>query len=247
MKNYYDEIMEKINEAVNNNDFDEAFRIVSEELNAPYVPNDFEEQLEKMQSQIIEKLNLKDNNLSNWNTEKVLEIMSKKMDQDVHLMAFDALRGLNARLIIEEIKDYLVDEEIKPEYKTFLLMVLIEQAVDKEITIKKESESITINPSKFNLNDAQDVLRDIELKIEQVVYDTNPSLFSICQHIANTFFYNKFPMLNFDNYSLNDLAMAIIIKATNSLGLELEEYLELKLEFNKENTMLLLNELNNIV
>ncbi len=247
MKNYYEELMEKINEAVNNNNFEEAFRIVNEELNAPYVPHDFEEQLEKMHTQLMEKLNLKDNNYSNWNTDKVLEIMSKKMDQDVHLMAFDALRGLNARLIIDEIKDYLLDKEIKPEYKTFLVMVLIEQSIDQEIVIEKNNQSISINPSKFKLNDAQDILRDIELKIEQVVYDVNPSLFAICQHIANTYFYNKFPMLTFENFTLNDLAMAIITKASNSLGLELDEQLELKLDFNKDNTMLLLNELNNII
>ncbi|WP_342258460.1 DUF3196 family protein [Spiroplasma endosymbiont of Dioctria linearis] len=247
MKNYYEEIMQKISEAMAENDYDKAFKIVCDELNAPYVPQDFEKQLEQMQKKIMEKLNFNEKNFINWTTNKVVDIMSKKLDQESHLMAFDALRGLNARLILEEIKAYLLDSEIKPEYKTFLIMVLIEQLVDQEIFIEKNGSTIAINPSKFNLKEAQEILKDIELKIEQTIYDSNPSLFTICQHIANSYFYNVFPILNFDNFTLNDLAMAIIMKACDSLGISLEEGLELKIDFNKENTMLLLNELNNII
>ncbi|QHX36531.1 DUF3196 family protein [Spiroplasma sp. BIUS-1] len=247
MKNYYEEIMEKINESINNNDFEQALKIVGEELSAPYVPQDFEDQLANLEKSLMEKLNFNENNFNNWNTDKVLEIMSKKMDQDIHLMAFDALRGLNARLIIEELKEYLIDKEIKPEYKTFLFMVLIEQGIDQEIVIEKNEKSISLNPSKYKLSEAQDILKDIELKIEQLVYDVNPSLFAICQHIASTYFYYSFPIFNFETYSLNDLAIAIIMKASNSLGIEFDTNLELKLDFNKDNTMLLLNELNNII
>ncbi|AGR41989.1 DUF3196 family protein [Spiroplasma diminutum] len=247
MKNYYEEIMDKINESINNNNFDEAFKIVLEELNAPYIPNDFEKQLEKIQSQLAEKLNFNEKNSANWNIDKVLEIMSKKLDQDVHLVAFDALRGLNARLIINEIKQYLKDDEIKPEYKTFLFMVLIEQAIDEEIIIKKINKEILLNPSKYNLNEAQEILKEIELKIEKAIYDSNPSLFTICQNIANTYFYYTFPIFEFEKYTLNDLSVAIILKAQDSLGLELNIEQELKIDFNKENTMILLNELNNIV
>ncbi|WP_339034705.1 DUF3196 family protein [Spiroplasma endosymbiont of Cantharis rufa] len=247
MKNYYEEIMQKISGAMAKNDYDHAFKIVCEELNAPYVPHDFEKQLEQMQKKIMEKLNFNEKNFINWTTDKVVDIMSKKLDQESHLMAFDALRGLNARLILEEIKVYLLDSEIKAEYKTFLIMVLIEQLIDQEIFIEKNGSTISINPSKFNLREAQEILKDIELKIEQTIYDSNPSLFTICQHIANAYFYNAFPILNFDNFTLNDLAMAIIMKACDSLGISLEEGLELKIDFNKENTMLLLSELNNII
>ncbi|ALD66207.1 DUF3196 family protein [Spiroplasma cantharicola] len=247
MKNYYEDIMQKINEIMSKNDYDEAFKIVCEELSAPYVPQDFEKQLEQMQKIIMEKIKFEEKNFTNWNTEKVANIMAKKLDQDSHLMAFDALRGLNARLILEDIKAYLLDSEIKPEYKTFLIMVLIEQLVDQEILIEKNGSKISINPAKYNLREAQDILKDIELKIEQTIYDSNPSLFTICQHIANTYFYNVFPILNFDKFTLNDLAMAIIMKACDSLGIVLEESLELKIDFNKENTMILLSELNNII
>ncbi|AUB31411.1 DUF3196 family protein [Spiroplasma floricola] len=247
MKNYYDETLEKIEEAEEQNNLQEAFRIISEELNAPYIPQDFLEKLQKIEIRLIEKANLNKSNSFNWNIDKVLEAMSKKLNQDVQLMAFDALRGLNARLIINDIKEYLQNTEIKPEYKSFLILVLIEQAIDEELIVKKNNQSILINPLKYDLLKAQQVFKDLELKMEQVVYYSNPSLFNICENIANTYFYHVFPIFNLEESNLNDLAMAIIMKASNSLGLEWNEKLELKLNFNKENTMLLLNELNEII
>ncbi|WP_339021518.1 DUF3196 family protein [Spiroplasma endosymbiont of Atherix ibis] len=247
MKNYYDEILQKVLESEEQNNLQEALKLISEELDAPYVPQDFLEKLQKIEIRLIEKINSNKNNSFNWNIDKVLEAMSKKLNQDVQLIAFDALRGLNARLIIKEIKEYLQNPEINSEYKSFLILVLIEQAIDEDLIVQKNNQSILINPLKYDLLKTQEIFKDLELKIEQVVYYSNPSLFNICENVANTYFYHVFPIFNFDDNTLNDLAMAIIMKSSNSLGLEWNKKLELELNFNKENTMLLLNELNEII
>ncbi|AGR40984.1 DUF3196 family protein [Spiroplasma taiwanense] len=247
MKNYYEELIKEIDLEIANKNFENALNLINEELNAPYIPVEFENYLNDKYIAILE--NTENNNFINerWNFDKILKSISQVEDQEIHLMAFDALRTMNIRKILQNLKEYLLNEKIKPSNKSFLLLILIEQSINQEIFVNKNGNTISINPSNFDLMNSQKILKNIELKLENLVYDTNPSLFKISKHIANNYFYYVFPNLNFKNYSLNDLCAAIIIKANEALGTTLEKEIEEKIIFNKENTMLLLNELTEVV
>ncbi|QEH61674.1 hypothetical protein SCHIN_v1c04770 [Spiroplasma chinense] len=247
-KNYYDEIAEKVKDLIDKGEFQQAMEQINEELKAPYVPFDFEEELEKLSIQINESFaQNKDNSYLNWNFDKISDIMGQTLDQEMHIVAFDALRSLNARKIMPDIKNYLLNQNVKNEYKTFLLMVLIEQKVDEIIEIKKQELTIRLNPATFDLSEAKNFLTEIEEKLEDLVADQNPSLFTICKHIANTYYYNIFPDFRMEGYGNNEIVAAIIMFAHKSLGLDFDETLKEKLDFNYSKAMLLLNKFDKLI
>ncbi|QGS51768.1 hypothetical protein [Spiroplasma tabanidicola] len=246
--NYYELTKNNIRDLISESHFEEAMIIINDELSAPYIPKDFERALNRYKFEIEEILK-KDSKTSssNWSLEKVVDIMQQSLDQEMHLVAFDNLRNLNARKILDHIKDYLNDENIKNEYKTFLLMVLIEQKLDEFLLVKKKEGIITINPAKFDLKESQDFLRNLEYRLMTLVSDKDPSLFSICRHVANTYFYNIFPDFKLEQNNIDDIVACVYIYSRKALGIGEDIYLNDKLNFNYDNAMLLLSKFEKII
>ncbi|AHI52699.1 DUF3196 family protein [Spiroplasma culicicola] len=246
--NYYQEIIEKINNLIQEGEYEQAMNLVRDELNVPYVPFDFENQLEEISWKINGLLSQNvDNSYLNWNLDKVSEIMTQSLDQQLHLVAFDALRGLNARKLLDQIKAYFLNVDIKNEYKTFLLMVLIEQKMDEIFEIKKGDLTIRINPATFDLKESQKFLKELEHILENAIYDINPSLHTVCIQVANTYYYNIFPDFRMPDYSINEIAGAIAIYSQKALGLEIDDEINQKINFNNDKAMLLLEKFENLI
>ncbi|QBQ07541.1 hypothetical protein SGLAD_v1c03420 [Spiroplasma gladiatoris] len=247
-KNYYELTLENLVELLGKNRFEEALIIINDELSAPYIPADFEKNLQIIKNEINNKLKTNQKESHNmWGLNKVVDIMKQSLDQEMHLIAFDNLRNLNARKILNHIKEYLLSKDIKNEYKTFLLMVLIEQKLDENLVVKKQEKIININPANYNLKESQDFLKTLEFKLSNLVYDKDPSFFSICKHVANTYFYNIFPDFELNQFKIEDIVACIYLYSQNALGLEIDKQLNEKIDFNYDNAMLLLDKFKDLI
>lgn len=235
--NYYDTLIKDIKLFLENNDYSKAAQLINEELKAPYIPQEVEEHLVEFNQIITRNLanNLKDSFLV-WNVDKVAEVMQDTLDQELHLIAFDALRGLNARLILPMIRAYFLNNNIKDEYKTFLIMILLEQKVDEEFLIYKDNGKVelSINPATFDTTGANNFLANLELQLELLVNMKNPSLYTVCKSFANTYFYNVFPNFELDTFAINDIVAFIVIHSKKALGLEWESGVSDLLDYDKE-------------
>ncbi|AKU80056.1 DUF3196 family protein [Spiroplasma turonicum] len=247
MANYYEDVSKKLSTLIDNNNFEAALKIINEELLAPYIPEKFEKYLQTWNDYINEHMELSQRKLFSWSLEKVVYVMKNENDQHSHLVAFDFLRELNARKIIDDISEYLINPINSDENKTFLLMILIEQKIDKEFVIVKNNYKFAINPIKFNVKESQLFLKNIEKNIENLLYHYDPSLFNISLNILNSYYYFKFPSFSSMHLSLNDLTIAIILKTFNAMGISPDPIIINSISFDHTNVMLILRELDDMI
>ncbi|ASP28519.1 hypothetical protein SCORR_v1c07470 [Spiroplasma corruscae] len=247
MSNYYEEVSKKLSTLIDNNNFDAALKIINEELLAPYIPEKFEKYLRHWNNYIQEHVKMNERKLISWSLERVVNVIKNVADQQSHLVAFDFLRELNARKIIDDISDYLVNIKNSDENKSFLLMILIEQKIDHDFIVYKNGNRFTINPTKFNVQETQTLLKSIENNLESILYHYDPSLFNISLSILNSYYYLKFPGFSLSNFNLNDMTVALILKTYNSMGLNPDPLIINSLIFDHNNVMLILNELNDMI
>ncbi|ARU91977.1 hypothetical protein SCLARK_001460 [Spiroplasma clarkii] len=241
--NYYETLLKDIQIFIDNQEYNNAAKLITNELAAPYIPGDIEVKLYEY-NQIINQhlVNDLDDSMLTWNVDKVAQIMQQSLNQEMHLLAFEALRGLNARQIIPLIKTYLQDKAIKNEYKTFLMMILIEQKVDEDFLVYKNDNKIEIifNPATFDVSESQKFLADLEMQLELLVNSKNPSLYTVCKNYASAYFYNVFPIFRLDQFELNDVLAFIIMHSKKALGLEWEKPLTNLLTYNHDKALMLL-------
>lgn len=162
--NYYDEILQKIDELMDSKDYEQAKRIILNELDIAYVPRDFEEKL----NDYLAKINTKTFKVKQVSDEDIETFLFE--DQSHQLIAVDELNKRNLRDFDELVDKYLKEGSFK-NAKVLLIDSLIRQSIDKEYTFIDGDSSITFNPSKLVCPEeckaykkGQEVLSDYYLK-----------------------------------------------------------------------------------
>ncbi|MBQ9899705.1 MAG: DUF3196 family protein [Acholeplasmatales bacterium] len=127
--NYYDDILNKINELINNNDINKALSIVEEELRAPYLPKDFNEKLLSIYD------NFHKNNPFIMNDEMIEDFLYSTNEKQ--LIAVDQLNKKNLREYIDLCNEYLTSKGFI-NAKVLLVDSLIRQEIGEEIKMDKD-------------------------------------------------------------------------------------------------------------
>lgn len=127
--NYYDDILNKINELIKNNDINKALSIVEEELKAPYLPKDFNEKLLSIYD------NFHKNNTFVMNDEMIEDFLYSTNEKQ--LIAVDQLNKKNLREYIDLCNEYLTSKGFI-NAKVLLVDSLIRQEIGEEIKMDKD-------------------------------------------------------------------------------------------------------------
>ena len=127
--NYYDDILNKINELIKNNDINKALSIVEEELRAPYLPKDFNEKLLSIYD------NFHKNNTFIMNDEMIEDFLYSTNEKQ--LIAVDQLNKKNLREYIDLCNEYLTSKGFI-NAKVLLVDSLIRQEIGEEIKMDKD-------------------------------------------------------------------------------------------------------------
>lgn len=133
--NYYDEILSKIEDLINKNEYDEAKSLLLAELKVPYIPKEIEQKLNEFLELIKEKTFI----IKSLSDEEIIEYL--KSDNTKQLIAIKELNNKNLRDYIDICEDYLKTNGHK-EAK----VLLIESLIRQEINYKFIYENITFNP-----------------------------------------------------------------------------------------------------
>ena len=102
--NYYDEILDRINELIEKGDKDNAVRMIKNELDMPYVPRDLEEKL----SELLRKLDDEEHKRPYVSDEQIESFLFK--DEQHQLLAVSALDKKNLRNEIPLCKRFLASK-----------------------------------------------------------------------------------------------------------------------------------------
>ncbi|MBQ0035331.1 MAG: DUF3196 family protein [Firmicutes bacterium] len=124
--NYYQDIINKITKLIENENFDEANKLIDEELNVPYVPKEYLDQLEQLQAQ-VKAVTFVYKSLTDEDIEKYLF-----MDAEHQLIAVNELNKKNLREYIDLCNKYLSSNGFK-NAKVLLVDSLINQEIGEDI------------------------------------------------------------------------------------------------------------------
>ena len=140
--NYYDEILEKIDKLILDEEYEEAKRLIRNELDIAYVPRDVENKLYDYLD-IVNANTFRNNSLSIEDIEKYLF-----MDDAHQLMAVSELDRYNLRDHLELCQRYF-DSKCNVNARAYLILSLIIQEVDHEFSYMKDGHKHIFNPSKI--------------------------------------------------------------------------------------------------
>lgn len=140
--NYYDETLDRIKGLFAEKQYEEAKRLILNELELPYVPKDFEEELYVL----LRKIKEATFHNESLNDEDIAEYL--KMDEMHQMIAVEELDKRNLRNELEICQKYLSGGGFL-DAKLLLIDSLISQQIDHVFVLKKNEELIEFDPAKL--------------------------------------------------------------------------------------------------
>ncbi|WP_434323531.1 DUF3196 family protein [Mycoplasma capricolum] len=206
MTNYYDQILKKIKELVEKNNLTKALDIINQELEISYIPSDFEKSLYKIKKEIKEKQYHQLNKTYSISEIKALLNSKNNLDQ---IVGIKNLININIRLIIDEIKKYLLNTNNVYENKSLLLISLSDQQIDQEFEVFKDKKtSFLVNPKLLNIKEIYNTYYQVENQILEIINQKDIFLIQTYKQVLFSYFLYKFPYV--ESLIENDVIIAII-------------------------------------
>lgn len=139
MQNYYDEILEEIQNLLHAKRYEEAKALIEKELSMPYIPCEVEEKLKQLfrdyRYESSEKKGIVQKDIDEF-------LDGLKGDAQQQLLSVQALSKLNLRQYIDEIQQYLMHNPF-PEAAALLVESIGEQCIQEEFVWIKDGVEYT--------------------------------------------------------------------------------------------------------
>jgi len=126
--NYYDELITKIEELINAEQYEQAKNIIDNELTMAYIPRDIEEKLKGY----LCNINLETRRNDSLDDEKIEKYLF--LDDSHQLLAVDQLNNKNLRDYIDLCNKFLISNGNR-NAKALLIDSLIRQEINEEINL----------------------------------------------------------------------------------------------------------------
>lgn len=194
--------------------YDEAAKLLEEELSQSYIPLKWEEKYKKLYKEVVIK-NKAESNRKMLSDDKLEEHLFAK-DELENFIAVDYIKNSNARMHLDTIKDFLSNEENSYKIKSILFEILIEQGINEELAIAKFGETHVANPKNFVPNEQTKVLREIEDLAFELA--NNASLANFAKELYVHYYVHYFPVIE----NSTSLYRAIIYVAALMVNEEIE-------------------------
>ncbi len=188
-RDFYGKLINDIEEALKEENFSEAERMISTELSMPYVPSEVLAVLQKYKEEITPHLR-KEKPLTLLQPEELMPLLKKGGEE-----AAGALRSLqkaNIRNYLEEIEECLRSEEIDHLIKVLITEMLISQKVDQSFDFRTTEGTMHINPSQLVTVSKQPQLIKLLDGLDKLLAK-NPSFLSQAQTLALNLACDKYP------------------------------------------------------
>lgn len=230
---YYEDIIKKANELIEQKKYDEAIFILEDELDAPYIPVEFLTQLEDLlifanaEKNYFEGLS----NVESFSRDKLLRQIycDNKFDTSALMLFFERYANSITDKELNFFENIFVNREVDNQNKTMLFETLSFYKIDVNVRfyntwLKEEFSLNTLNTKIFEQIDlyknAQKLINDMTSK--------EPSLTSFCSNILLIIYKNYFPVIpNFDFKELSKSIMNYMISALQGEKTEKNEITEI--------------------
>ncbi|MCR4634095.1 MAG: DUF3196 family protein [Erysipelotrichaceae bacterium] len=174
--NYYEETLSKIDALITDGKKEEALRLIANELNMPYLPKDFEEELRKL----LQELKRPDDVQRSFSEEEILSFLDQ--DEKYQLLAVSHMDKMNLRNHTEAIGRFLADEERSVNAKALLIDSLIFQQIDHVFLYKTKDRKARFNPKDLKRADEGNCFLKAK-KILEETYMKEPSKLKLAMQL----------------------------------------------------------------
>ncbi|MDQ0219402.1 tetratricopeptide repeat protein [Peribacillus cavernae] len=125
-------------------------------------------------------------------------LFADKTESEI-LLTITRLAEVNIRPYVPEIRQFLLDEQANPFYKTVLINIMKEQEYDKEIDVSKFNETVTIIPAGLGDVLESEFIVEVTKIAEKRLGQENPTLLDMVKSLIerhNFIFYPNDPSEN---------------------------------------------------
>ena len=195
--------------------FDEAKLALNHYENLPYISQEAEEFMRDMKERIVDESHPK--NKKTFELDEIYEILENSTNQSEISQVIFSLKNYNLNIYIDSLKIFLTREDVHPNFRTYALILLVDNKYDENIKFLSLNGVVEVNPSKlfppFMSKDFNEVCRLITQKAEQNVTLTQTAL-----HLFNCFIIDTYPI---DIYKdgVEELAKAFVYIAKSYLNI----------------------------
>lgn len=214
-KNYYWLIKYKIESLIELSLFEDALKVVQEELKMPYIPKDYIEYFETLGTQLNNqaKLKLKKDYFKNLSNEEFSDLLLTEKDETNLLVLVEQFNHRNARALLTTIDKFIDLDYIANYIKMALIEILHDQAIDHEFVFNHLGNKVKVNPVKVEPLFEQDVFKKSIKMIDDYSNSITISQKEITYELLISFLANEFPLSLPLNYYPSLVAAALVVSS----------------------------------
>ena len=175
--NYYDELLGKLDELMNNKNYKEAEKLIDDELSMAYVPKDIETRLKEYKGE-VKVYTFRSSSLTDEQIEEFLY-----QDGEHQLRAVTELDKRNLRDLINLCEDYLMSDGFI-NAKVLLIDSLIRQQINHRFIYLNGKDRYEFNPADVTKADEAEGYISA-LKCLEEYYLKEPSKLLLAQQLLN--------------------------------------------------------------
>ena len=213
-KNYYEELLETLQECMERAEYQKAKELIDEEFRMPYIPMDVEKKLSEYRNEIM--FQLKGETSTSFSFEEIVDMLNGTLEEQAAAIGY--LENVNLRSYMDVLQDYLKEEHPRL-LKSMVISQMIAQQISSEVEMKEGGMTYSFIPMTLEDVTDTDGYNIAEKLIEDTLERDNPSAARIARTLLLEVCYNKLPE-NFEEEEGEYLAYSCIRKTLLSLGAE---------------------------
>ena len=178
--------------------FDEARLALKHYEDLPYVSQEVEELMREIKDRIEEESHPKSHH--SFNIEDIYDVLEKETDSAKISQVLFNLKNYNLNIYIDSLKIFMKREDVNPNFRTYALILLIDEKYDEEVGFLSRLGLISVVPTKLNppfmSNSFNETCRLITDKCNHDV-----SMIETALHLFNCYIIDTYPE---DIYSVGE-------------------------------------------
>lgn len=194
--------------------YDEARLALKHYQDLPYVSQEVEEFMREMVDRIEEESHPKSH--QKFELDEIYDILEKETDQGKISQVLFSLKNYNLNIYIDSLKIFMKREDVNPNFRTYALILLVDEKFNEDVEFLSRSGVIKVNPTKIMAPFMSPSFnRTCQLITEKSNHDV--SMIETALHLFNCYIIDTYPE---DIYSsgVESLSSAFIYIAESYLN-----------------------------
>ena len=210
--------------------YDEARLALKHYENLPYVSQEVEEFMREMKERIEDESRPKNHKI--FELDEIFDILEKDTDQSKISQVLFSLKNYNINIYIDSLKLFMLRDDVNPNFRTYALILLIDEKIDENVMFKTRGKTIIVNPAKLEPPFVSNHFSEV---CEKIIKDceNDVSLSETALHLFNCYIIDTYPD-NIYQFSIDKLAIAFTIIARQYLNQDVSDFAIEDLNFAQE-------------